>query len=177
MAVCSVSWERRCACCKIQDRILVAPCPPRASARSQPHPGSDRRASTKAGCAMLRLEAEAVIVELDGRGTPAASLCGRKWPCYAGATDVQDRFWRDGDLLMLSGTPHRALLFQKRASWASIWGMSVHPQQPEERACTVSIFGPKACRPARALPLIPGADLFWARCMLVRSTPFRHRDG
>src|SRR3712207_4981517 len=87
--------------------ILVTPCPPRAGARSQPHPGSDRRASTEAGCAMLRLEAEAVTVELDGRGTPDAWLCGRKWPLYAGAPDVQDRFWRAGDLLMLSGTPNR----------------------------------------------------------------------
>jgi hypothetical protein len=50
---------------------------------------------------MLSLGAEAVTMEPNGRGAPNASLGGQKWPCHAGAADLQDRFWRDGDLLML----------------------------------------------------------------------------
>jgi hypothetical protein len=40
-------------------------------------------------------------MEPNGRGAADASLGGRKWPCHAGATNLQDRFWRDADLLML----------------------------------------------------------------------------
>jgi hypothetical protein len=49
---------------------------------------------------MLRLEAWAATVEPDRRGTPDASPGERKWLCYAGMTDPQDRFWQNGDLLM-----------------------------------------------------------------------------
>src|SRR3954463_15520999 len=41
------------------------------------------------------------ILLTGGRGTRDASLGRQKWPCHAGAADLQDRFWRDGDLLML----------------------------------------------------------------------------
>src|SRR5688500_18170725 len=118
-----------------------------------------------------RLMALQPICVLTSRESPAD-------PISRSPYDFQDRFRRDSDLLMpFRHTPQGSSLPKTHASWASIWGMSIHPLQPEERACTVAIFGPKACRPARALPLIPGADLFSARCMLVHSTPSRHRDG
>src|SRR3954447_23406542 len=65
------------------------------------------------------------ILLTGGRGTRDASLGRQKWPCHAGAADLQDRFWRDGDLLMLfRHTPQGHVSSQKRASWVSIWGMS-----------------------------------------------------
>ena len=66
----------------------------------------------------MKLKAEAVTVEPDGRGTPDASLGERKWPCYAGVTDLQDRFWRDGDLLMLFRDSPQTFLLSERCRLA-----------------------------------------------------------
>ncbi len=50
---------------------------------------------------MLRLEVETVTVEPDGRGAPVPRLVSGGQHSRAGATDHQERFWREAGLFML----------------------------------------------------------------------------
>jgi hypothetical protein len=50
---------------------------------------------------MLRLGAEAVSVEPDGRGTPDDSRGGRSRYCHAGRTEPQERFCQEVSVSML----------------------------------------------------------------------------
>jgi hypothetical protein len=112
-----------------------------------PYPGPDRGPPTNAGCAMLRLEAEAVTGEPNGRGAPAPQLVsgGRRY--RARTTGDRGRFRHETGLLMLvgdgpkgysslGGAPAglRTGKFRIYGSAAPGWSLSPHSGLPRPRS-------------------------------------------
>jgi hypothetical protein len=75
---------------------------------------------------MLRLSAEVVTVEPDGRDAPTLSLVGEKRRDPTGTIDHDGPFRRGNRPLDAVHSEPTGLFFpRKRASWPAIWGKSV----------------------------------------------------
>src|SRR4051794_15127231 len=78
--------------------------------------------STKAGRAMLRRQAEAVIREPDGRGTPKMPADGHASRCQAGTTSHRGPFRRGTNLLALFGDGRQSYSAPESASAGRLSG-------------------------------------------------------
>ena len=74
---------------------------------------------------MLKLSAQAVIVEPDGRSVPDPLLVGGKWGDLTGTIGHDGPFRRGSRPLDAVHSEPTGLFFpRKRASWPAIWAMS-----------------------------------------------------
>jgi hypothetical protein len=118
---------------------------------------------------VLRLEAKAVTKKLDGRGSPVPRLVRGGQHSQAGATDYQERFWREAGLVMPLRQHRRAILLPGTSELAGNLGnvgsellaKAILPPKMRQRVLRLDNVG------------LRGTTFFRRRARLTKRTP-RH---